>query len=70
MAVIESADREIVEYLRFLTEHGSSCKSAACPSCQTLQNICELVTSLLFSNECYAEVRISEGARHSTAGVD
>ncbi len=69
MALTESADREIVEYLRFLAQHGSRCKSAACPSCQTLQSICELVTSLLFSNDCYAEVRISEGTRHSNAGV-
>lgn len=69
MALMDSADREIVEYLRFLTEHGSKCSAACCPKCLTLQSVCDLVASLLFSNDCYPEVRISDGARHSTTGV-
>jgi hypothetical protein len=46
-----SFDGEIVEYLRFLVDHESEeCTLQNCPLCGTLENVCDLVGGLLFSN--------------------
>jgi hypothetical protein len=68
MALLDSGDREIMTYLAFLSEHGKTCRTRTCGICQTAVNICDLVTDLLFTNECYAEVRIAE-ARADTAVI-
>lgn len=53
MAITDSSDREIIEYLRFLVDHETDCTLDTCPVCSTLTNICELATSLLFSIRFY-----------------
>ncbi|HEY1342118.1 MAG TPA: hypothetical protein VGF59_31635 [Bryobacteraceae bacterium] len=69
MALRDDADREIVVYLRSLLDHANACDSPACPRCDTLQSVCELVSGLLFSNDYYSEARSTARARHSVDGI-
>jgi hypothetical protein len=59
LSLENSSDREIVEYLGFLTEHTNECALNDCPMCITMQNICDLVASLLFTNEFFPDIRLS-----------
>jgi hypothetical protein len=69
MAITDSSDREIVEYLRFLVDHEAECSIDACPICATLTNICELAESLLFSIRFYQAADSSDDNPASTTAA-
>ena len=50
MALTCRADLEVLEYLRFLTEHADYCGLEGCSQCETVQKVCEAVKSLVFSS--------------------
>jgi hypothetical protein len=53
MAARDDSDREIRGYLQFLLKHGSQCHLAGCPTCSTLQGICDYAAARLFWVELY-----------------
>ena len=67
MAITDSSDREIIQYLRFLVDHEEECALDACPLCSTLTNICELAESLLFSIRFYRSANPADDNSASTA---
>lgn len=60
MAITDSSDLEILEYLRFLAEHGRYCGQHECSLCKTARKVCDAMKSVLFDSGTY---RRNESAR-------
>ena len=57
MAITNSADLEILEYLRFLADHGRYCDQHECSQCKTAHKVCDAMKSVLFASGSYSRNR-------------
>ena len=53
MAITDCADLEILEYLRFLADHGRYCGQRECSQCKTAHKVCDAMKSVLFASGSY-----------------
>jgi len=63
---MKGEDAELAGYMRSLLEHARECEVEACPSCQRLHAIFELIRNRLFNSPIYPDVMLA--ADSSTKG--
>lgn len=58
-----TAKSEIAVYLEDLLDDEASCKEETCARCQSLRNICQAVSTLIFSQVVFPRVAIGAKTR-------